>query len=87
MNDLIGFGILFILLCVAIGLFGLLCYSFWFRLIAGIAFIWWIWASVTPANETLAWIGTAIVGLAMISPWLIVIGIGGALLGYFLSKR
>ena len=87
MDFIIGISLLVLLVAIGLAFISLLIYSFWFRLIVGLLAILAIWGSVTPANETIAWVGTAIIGLGILSPWFIVIIIGGFIAGFFATRR
>lgn len=90
MDILIGIVLLLIIIAVVVGtisaFIGLLVVSIWFRLFVGAILIWLIWSSVG-ADPTGAWIGTILIGLGVISPWLLVIGIFGFVVGFLLTRR
>lgn len=91
MDFLIGLILLLIIVTLVVGTIaafvGLLVYSFWFRLVVGAILIWLIWSSVTPVGTTAAWIGTVLIGLGVISPWLLVVAVGGLILGWLLVRN
>ena len=90
MDVLIGTVLLLIIIAVVVGIIavfiGLLVTSIWFRILVGGILIWLIWSSVG-ADPTGVWIGTVLIGLGIISPWLIIIGVVGFVVGFLLTRR
>lgn len=90
MDVLIGLVLLFIIIAIVVSVIsifvGLLVYSFWFRLFLGGGLIWLIWANATLAFETSAWIGTILIGLGVLSPWLLVFAVASFVVGFLLTR-
>ena len=90
MDVLIGIVLLLIIIAVVVGIIaafiGLLVVSIWFRLFVGAILIWLIWSSVG-ADPTGAWIGTVLIGLGVISPWLLVVAVGGFVVGFLIMRN
>lgn len=84
---LIVFAGLFLAALVITLVFQLLCLSIWIRLAVGAGLIWLIWATVVPEAEPLAYIATGIIALGILSPWLIVILAGSAIVGYITMRN
>jgi len=90
-DSLIGLALLAVIFIVGVSLIllflaALIAYPL-FRILIGGILIWVIWASTTGADTGLAWFGTAVVGLMMLSPWLVIIGIVSFVIGFLAVRK